>query len=183
VWIFGWDEAWMSVDLVIDQAPPSPFLSRVLDYLAWGIANNVMLVERGTTATRYVTAMDPAWVRANWQEIVKLETTFHDAITRTPVDFRALPSDTPGKCVIELAATERLDPNVAAFLERCVVRLLGYWHRVSYTEDAKVRETMPPGDLRIRDQHVEILAGGRPMDWTPRDVPALFAKAKRARKR
>lgn len=184
VWILGWDEAWMNVDLVIDQLPPSPFLDRVWDRLAWGIADVVMRVKRGTTTTRYLTTMNPSWVRASWPEILKLEPTSYERLLNTPAlaSILNLQKAAPDTCVIELAADEHLDADMAAFLERCVVRLLGYWHRVVYAEDGKERYTMPPGELRARDGRVEILSGGRSMSWTPRELPALLKSGKGASK-
>jgi hypothetical protein len=61
------------------------------------------------------------------------------------------------------------------FLERSVVRLLGQWHRIAYTEDGR-KFTAPPGDLKVLGGAVEILPGGRPMRWSPKSVPALFQR-------
>ncbi len=182
VWIFGWDETWVSVDLVIDQLPPSRFLERVWDCLALAISAAAMRVERGETTTRYLSAMDPAWVRASWPEILKLSPAFHEQLTATPAlaSIVALPGDAPGTSVIELGVDRRAGPDLIAFLDRSIARLLGCWHRIFDATGADQRYTMPPGDLRVQDGDIQVVAGGRPMAWVPRDVPALFKRNKRA---
>jgi hypothetical protein len=183
VWIFGWDDVWMHVDFVVDLLPPSPFLARVLDYVDQGIADSVMRIERGATTARYFTTMDPAWVRANWPEIVRLEASFGEELTRLAslMNFVSPPEgDASGISRIEVAVHGLAGSSFVAAVERCIVRLLGYWHRIFYTQSPNAGEleshSMPPGDLRVRDGCVEILSGGRRMSWTPQYVPAIFRK-------
>ncbi|WP_437735758.1 hypothetical protein [Sorangium sp. So ce1335] len=183
VWILGWDEAWAHADIVVDQQPPSRFLERVWDCLALAIAAVSVRVERSGTTIRHVNAMDPAWARASWPEILKLSPAFHEQLTTmpAPASVLPLPGDANSTCVIELDAGGHIGPDLVAYLERSVVRLLGEWHRIVYSTDGDQRYTMPPGDLRVEDGHVQVVANGRPMTWSPRDVPALFKKNARAR--
>jgi len=156
VFLVGWDDALVQADFVIDLRPPSPFLARALESVARAIADKVMQVERVETCMRYRIQMDLEWARKSWPVITKLE------LAHTPSAL--FKSDAQGLTVLEFEDADRLDPDRAATLERCVLLLLGYWHRIVYTGNAGQRCTMPPGDLIDREGVVDILPNGKPMN-------------------
>jgi hypothetical protein len=185
VWLLAWDDTWVRVDFVIELLPPSVFLGRVFDGLARAIADSAMRVERDSSSFRYFTPMDAAWVRASWPEIMLVEANLLESLGGHGDPARdVMISENPDAretCLVELRGEKGMAPSIPALVERCLVRLLGYWHRVFYPGGIGDEQgyAMPPGDLRYREGCVEIQRGGRKLTWTVQDthvVPAAFNK-------
>jgi hypothetical protein len=202
VWVVGWDELLMHVDFVLDLRPPAEFLARIQDVLAAAIADHALEVKRSETVTLYGQPMEREWIARNWAEVLALEPTLRAAIERDPALHgllslaRQRPStqgaaivaheppspELMARGILEVPIGTPVEPSLSEFLERSVIRLLGFWHRVAYVarqddQGHKLQPyTMPPGDLVARAGALEIVGRGRPMIWSPTSRPALFSQ-------